>query len=194
MGVSLDGLISPDTNEAAKFSSAADIKRIREELDEFDVVLMGSSTLRAYGSTLTPLSGKPITQIIYSYSGDISLEDYQVFVKQNKFHKPILVTNSYDLGQYNEDDWWAVFKIDSFYELKDILHTNAKVACLGGARLLTELLSQQLVQELNISIAPVIFGEGVPLISQKISVGLTLEKTAVNSETGEIVANYKVTY
>ena len=194
MGVSLDGFISPDAKEAAKFSSPADIKRIREELNEFDTVLMGSSTLRSYGSTLTPLSGKPIRHLIYSHSGEINLADFPVFVKQNKFLKPILITNSLNLGQYHEDDWGRVIQIDSFSDLKELFEYIPGVACLGGARLLTSLISHKLVNELNISFAPVIFGGGVPLISQKISAGLTLDKTTVNTETGEIVANYKVTY
>ena len=93
MGCSLDGRIGFHSTEPAKFSSKQDLQRIRQELNNFDCIFMGSSTLRAYGSILTPFNkDKFVKYLIYSASGDLNLHNYPVFQKQTNLCPKILLT------------------------------------------------------------------------------------------------------
>ena len=135
LGCSIDGYISTSLNEPARFSSKADLYRIREQLNFFDAVVMGKTTLDAYGSTLTPTESD-CPQFIYTRQKNLDWSAYP------KFQKQVSLCST----------------IQDLTFLK-----NSDVACLGGAKLVSDLISLKMLNFLNVTIKPITLKSGVKL-------------------------------
>jgi riboflavin biosynthesis pyrimidine reductase len=151
LGASINGYISTGAGNAAKFSDPLVMQNLRRSFNDFEAVVMGGQTLKSYGSTLTAATAKP-DQIIYSRS---TYFDPELRFFQQKGRK-ILVSPE---AAIEDLATWDSIHLDLF----KVLRSYKKVACLGGAQLLKALLAAQMVSEIEISVSPVWFSQGVRL-------------------------------
>ena len=160
LGISADGFIGSSSNEPAKFSSKADLQRIRRNLNYYDFVVMGRTTLEAYGSTLTP-TNRNIPQYIYTRNENLDFSKYPKFLKQ---------VTAYSTVQ----DLWSMRRYN--------------IACLGGAKLVSDLHDLGLLDIINITVSPIKLKSGVKLPNIPTQ-PIAMQKIA---GTNEINYTYKV--
>ncbi len=173
LAMTADGKISDYKRSPARFGSPQDKVHLEEQVALVDAVLFGAGTLRAYGTTLPitnpqllqqrrqqHLPAQPI-QIVVSASGQFSS-------KLRFFSQPVprwLITTtegakSWQRQQFDQilvadliqlNSWQTIFK-----QLKE-LGIN-RLAVLGGGELVASLLTENLIDQLWLTICPVIFG------------------------------------
>jgi 5-amino-6-(5-phosphoribosylamino)uracil reductase len=203
LAMSADGKIADVSKSPARFASAKDRSHLEKQIALADGVLFGAGTLRAYGTTL-PVSNpqlletrkqlgkspQPI-QIVCSASGKI---DPEIRFFSQPIERWLLTTDKgakiwqqtpdkkFDrilIAETTEEkiDWSKAF--DRLNELG--LH---KLAVLGGGELIASLLAVDLINELWLTLCPLILGsrnaptpvDGVGLLSAKKLKLLDLEK------------------
>ena len=187
IGITANGLLSSHKNTAAKFSSLAVMNNIRHQLAQFDTVLSGATTIRAYGSTLTPKLRKP-QQVVYSSDGGNLPSSLQFFQQRNVKNKVLLVSGQ-PSASINKADWNTIIVHQSWQQsLANINATN--VACLGGSHLIKELVAAKLLDEIEITVSPLMFGGG--------GVGLDIEADlkllSANQLGQEVILTYRLVY
>jgi 5-amino-6-(5-phosphoribosylamino)uracil reductase len=169
LAMTADGKIANGDRSAAKFSSPQDFRHLEEQVAQADAVLIGAGTLRIHGTTMRVLdpdliqsriqrgqSPQPI-QIVCSRSGDLDSD-------LKFFRQPVpswLLTSAVDederfdrvlqIGDAQEIDWQQ-----AWLKLADL--GIDRLCILGGAEIATALWEQDLIDELQITICPVIFG------------------------------------
>jgi 5-amino-6-(5-phosphoribosylamino)uracil reductase len=175
LAISLDGKIADRQRSPARFGSAADKHHLETQIAQVDAVLFGAGTLRAYGTTL-PISHPNLLQqrqahnkspqpvhIVCSASGN--LDPHLPF-----FRQPIprwLLTTAIGAQQWADHkgferiiqaenaagavDWTAAFQTLATLGCD-------RVAALGGGELIAGLLAAECVDELKITICPLILG------------------------------------
>lgn len=182
LAMTADGKISDFKHSAARFGSANDKTHLEQQVSLVDGVLFGAATLRSYGTTLSVSSPillnerikrsqqpQPV-QIVVSASAD--LNPHWRF-----FQQPVprwLLTVPSGAAQWRSQpgferilivhgtkenklaiNWAATFK--QLHELN-----LSKLAILGGGELVASLLAADLIDELWLTICPVIFGGNAP--------------------------------
>ena len=176
LAMTADGKIADYQSSPARFGSATDKLHLERQVSLADGVLFGAGTLRAYGTTLsvknTQLlqnrrkrrqSAQPI-QIVVSASGDI---DPQLRFFEQPIPRWLLTsatsakswqnTPQFDrilIAKLNDNlqiDW-----IDVFTRFRE-LGLN-KLAILGGGRLIASLLELDSIDELWLTVCPLILG------------------------------------
>ncbi|MEL6385335.1 MAG: RibD family protein, partial [Cyanobacteria bacterium J06626_18] len=171
--MSADGKIADRDRTAARFSSREDRLHLETEIAKADAVLFGAGTLRAYGTCLPVRQSvlmaqrqahqkpdQPI-QIVCSRSGEINsnLRFFQQpvprwllttqrgaskWVQQDKFDRI--------LSLLHDSTNWATI-------LQTFLHQGIrKLAVLGGGKLVAELMEQNLIDEMHLTICPLLIG------------------------------------
>nr|WP_041620104.1 RibD family protein [Stanieria cyanosphaera] len=213
LAMSADGKISDYQRSPARFGSPQDKVHLEEQVALVDAVLFGAGTLRAYGTTLPVtnpqllqqrqqqhLRDQPI-QIVVSASGNFSsqlrffsqpiprwlittAEAAKLWQQRQQFEQ-ILVT---DLIQLNP--WQTIFK-----QLKK-LGIN-RLAILGGGELVASLLKENLIDQLWLTVCPVIFGgkdaptpvEGKGFLAAQAT---NLELISVKQIEQEVFLHYRV--
>jgi riboflavin-specific deaminase-like protein len=155
--------------------------RVHRLRADSDAIMVGSGTIRADDSKLTvneSLIGAKIEKhpirVVVSSNGKIPLKSRVIT------HKPdiptlIATTSQCSLNQRKilEKSGCQVIEcgkgpLTDLHQLFYILKTEFKVEKLmveGGSRLNGELINQQLIDEIQVAIAPVICGQGVPLLT-----------------------------
>jgi 5-amino-6-(5-phosphoribosylamino)uracil reductase len=169
LAMTVDGKIADGNRSAAKFSSPQDFRHLEEQVAQADAVLIGAGTLRIHGTTMRVLDpnliqarvqrGQPPQpiQIVCSRSGNLD-PDLKFFrqpvprwlltpanIKGEKFDRVLQISNGLDI------DWqrtWA--------ELAGL--GIDRLCILGGAEIATSLWEQDLIDELQLTICPLIFG------------------------------------
>ena len=175
LAMTADGKIADYQHSAARFGSANDKTHLEQQVSLADAVLFGAGTLRAYGTTM--LVSKPIllqsriersqqpqpVQIVVSASGNLDpqwrffrqpvprwlitkAEGNLKWQKRSQFERIIVAPES-----NSPIDWTLTLK-----QLSD-LGLN-KLAILGGGELVASLFTEDLIDELWLTICPVIFG------------------------------------
>lgn len=176
LAMSLDGKIADVSRSAARFSSQADLAHLEEQVAAADGVLFGGGTLRAYGTTLSVRNpalleqrrqrrqpDQPL-QIVWSPSGNLD-PDYRFF------RQPVprgLLTTAQGAAAWTEqqqfDQIWSI-PADrenpwdwgwAFGQFQDA--GIERLALLGGGTLAAELLRYDLVDELYITVCPLVLG------------------------------------
>lgn len=175
LAISLDGKIADASQSAARFGSVTDRHHLETQIAQADAVLFGAGTLRAYGTTLRVLqpelqqqrhqrhqSPQPI-QVVCSRTGDFSAE--LPFFNQD-VPRWLLTTAA---GGYN---WYRSQKFDQILIAGNvttgILWQDAfqhfatlgwqRILVLGGTKLVTSLLAADLLDDLWVTICPLILG------------------------------------
>jgi 5-amino-6-(5-phosphoribosylamino)uracil reductase len=176
LAMSLDGKIADAQRGAARFSSAADLAHLEVQVAAADGVLFGGGTLRAYGTTLSVRNSdllaqrqqrdqpeQPI-QIVWSPSGNLDPEFryFQQPIPRGLLTSEAVATDWVQSGLFDTVwsvpeartepwDWpWilARFKAAGIHNL----------ALLGGGGLAAELLHWGCIDEIFITVCPLILG------------------------------------
>ncbi len=175
LAMSADGKIADAKGSPARFGSPADKAHMEKQIASSDGVLFGAGTLRAYGTTLSVSNphllkqreqqSKPLqpVQIVCSASAAID-------TKLRFFSQPIprwLLTTASGAQKWQlnsefervlvfetskvEIDWVAAFAQLAQLGL-------ARLAVLGGGKLVASLLRANLIDELWLTVCPLILG------------------------------------
>jgi len=174
LAISADGKIADALRSPARFGSPTDKRHLEAQIAAADAVLFGAATLRAYGTTLRVTSPdlqaqrhaqgqspQPI-QIVCSASGDL---DPDLLFFQQPVPRWLLTTSAgakhWDGSSQFERilvndfgsgfDWLAVLQ-----ELHQVGVT--RLAILGGGELVAGLLAAGCIDELNLTICPLLLG------------------------------------
>jgi 5-amino-6-(5-phosphoribosylamino)uracil reductase len=172
LAMSADGKIADVERSAARFGSAEDRAHLEQQVAAADAVLFGAGTLRAYGTTLPVTSasllaqrqqgGQPPqpVQIVVSRSAQLAPDArfFQQSVPRWLVTTPIGSANWLGKPAFEriltsgpEIHWPLVFAQFEHLGL-------SKIAVLGGGELVASLFAAQLVNELWLTVCPLILG------------------------------------
>jgi 5-amino-6-(5-phosphoribosylamino)uracil reductase len=166
LAISVDGKIADRSRSAARFGSDADRRHLEQQVSQADAVLFGAATLRAYGTTMSvrdpdllhqrELRGQPVQPIQIVCSGSGQLDRSMRF-----FSQPVprwLLTDHPD--DWGKPEFDRVLKFANWPDVWEALkHFGVdRLAVLGGGQLVAGLLAAGLVDELRLTICPLIFG------------------------------------
>ncbi|HEY9767694.1 MAG TPA: RibD family protein [Coleofasciculaceae cyanobacterium] len=182
LAMTADGKIADYQRSAARFGSKNDKTHLEQQISLADGVLFGASTLRAYGTTMSVSNSQLLqariqrsqtaqpVQIVVSASGNLDRQwrffqqpiprwlitlptGVKEWRSQNGFER-ILIAHS--TKENNSTIDWA----STLMQLKKL--DLDKLAILGGGELIASLLAVDLIDELWLTICPVIFGGNAP--------------------------------
>jgi 5-amino-6-(5-phosphoribosylamino)uracil reductase len=212
LAMSADGKIADRNRSPARFGSAADKSHLETQIAQADAVLFGANTLRAYGTTL-PITnptllaqrqqqGKPAQPIHIVYSPSGNLDPTMRF-----FQQPVprwLVTQT-------EKEWGDRFQHQVYFQpqiqmtdnwmilWRELASVNVqRLAVTGGGQLVATLLELGAIDELWLTICPLILGgetapspvEGLGFVGDRAP---QLELLAVQPlPTSELLLHYRV--
>jgi len=175
LAMSADGKIADVRREPARFGSRADKAHLEKQIAASDAVLFGAGTLRAYGTTLTVShptllehrirGGKPPqpVHIVITHSANLNPEI-------NFFKQPVkrwLLTTTAGAISWQgcpQFEQILVFetltgKIDTFAALQHLATLDiTRLVVLGGGELVASLLELNLIDELWLTVCPLILG------------------------------------
>jgi 5-amino-6-(5-phosphoribosylamino)uracil reductase len=178
LAMSADGKIADFERSPARFGSVADKIHLEKQIAATDAVLFGAGTLRAYGTTMTIsktilLQHRKIANqhpqpvhIVISRSGDLN-PDIKFF--QQPVSRWLLTTSlGANLWQKrSEFERVLVFEtptkeIDILAALKYLRSLQIhSLAVLGGGQLVASFLESDLIDEIWLTICPLILGGSI---------------------------------
>jgi dihydrofolate reductase len=166
VATSLDGYITKHDSEGATFTSEADQKYFREVLKTFDCSVMGANT--------------------FETSKDVILNSRHVDRLR------VVWTKSPEKYRHHQHQDRLEFSSESLSSILENLQAKGKQRCaiLGGTSVYTACLEQGLLDELWVTLEPVVFGSGKKLAEGMLEVGLELvglEKLSKNT----LLLNYR---
>ena len=218
LAMTADGKIADRERSPARFSTAADQSHLEQQIAFVDAVLFGAGTLRAYGTSL-PISNpqllqarqqksKPLQPVHIVCSASASLDPHLRFFSQSL--PRWLLTTAAGAQSWQESGFERIIVADAKKELYhdspiDLIKAFAqlvelgieKVAILGGGQLVASLLAQQLIDEVWLTVCPLILGgvdaptpvEGTGLLAQQAQ---SLELLSVERIDQEIFLHYRL--
>lgn len=216
LAMSADGKIADTARSAAEFSSRIDRAHLERQVAQADAILFGAGTLRAHGSAMSLRNSELISlrrqqqkpeqpiQIVCTRSGKIPT-DIRFF--QQKIPRWLLTTQK-------GAEFWQGQPTQYFEEMitpdasedeinwRQALTTFTRkgienLAILGGGELVAALFAEQLLDELWLTVCPVLLGgkdaptpiEGIGLHSENKQ---NLKLLAVETIDQEIFLHYQV--
>ena len=220
LAISADGKIADAVRSPARFGSANDKAHLEQQVAASDAVLFGNGTLQAYGTAMRVISpelvkqreqqGKPPqpVQIVCSRSAqfDPNLRFFQqpvprwLLTAPDSSHtglpSPYPITNSkFDRIIYAKTAGGEIDWIDAFQQLANF--DIKRLAILGGGKLVASVLAAGLVDELWLTVCPLILGgadaptavEGKGFLAD---LAPKLELLAVKQVGQEVFLHYRV--
>ncbi|MBF2002848.1 MAG: RibD family protein [Synechococcales cyanobacterium M58_A2018_015] len=218
LAMSADGKIADAHHSAARFGSAIDKAHLEERLAEADATLFGAGTLRAYGSTLRILSPSWLqwrheqkkaaqpTHIVCSASAQLdpqlpffrqplprwlltSPTGAATWQNRPEFER-VLIFSTFDGTPDGIIDWQTTLKQLSEWGIERLL-------VMGGGTLVAALLEANLIDELWLTICPLLLGgsqaptpvEGTGFLE---AVAPRLELLSVKTEGQEVFLHYRL--
>jgi 5-amino-6-(5-phosphoribosylamino)uracil reductase len=183
LAMSADGKIADCRRSPARFGSGADKAHLQEQIAASDAVLIGASTLRAYGTTLTvsqPIlqqrrikegkSAQPV-HIVITHSADFNPE---IKFFQQPIERWLLTTKKgASFWQAKEKtpkecspkfNQIIVFdtstgKVDTSKALQHLASLDiTRLVVLGGGELVAAMLELNLIDEIWLTVCPLILG------------------------------------
>jgi len=175
LAMSVDGKIADYRRSAARFSSAQDLAHLEAHIARMDGVLFGAATLRAYGTTLTVRQPSLLKQrphwgqlpqpvnIVCSRSGDL---DPQCRFFRQLVPRWLLTTVTGAKGWQQRSEFDRILPLLQGAEDGNWCHIMAqlgslglrKLAILGGGTLVAALLAEDLVNEVVVTVCPLLLG------------------------------------
>ncbi|MBW4563600.1 MAG: RibD family protein [Mojavia pulchra JT2-VF2] len=175
LAMSADGKIADFRRSPARFGSSTDKAHLEKQIAASDAVLLGANTLRAYGTTLTvshrtllqhrTQEGKPTqpVHIVITHSANLNPEIH--FFKQ-PVKRWLLTTTVGALSWQGRSEFEQILVFETPTGKIDIpaaLHHLAllhipRLAVLGGGELVASMLELDLIDELWLTICPLILG------------------------------------
>lgn len=215
LAISADGKISHDSSAPARFASPADKIHLEQQIAQADGTLFGAATLRAYGTTLGVSNpelvrsrqklGQPPqpVQIVCSQSGQINPQ-------LRFFSQPLprwLLTTAAGAENWGKPEFERIVVaktnpsgidwIDACQQLAQL--GLQRLAVLGGGEVVASLLEIKAVDELFLTLCPLIIGgKTAPgLAGGKgflIDLAPRLEILSVQTVEQEIFLHYRLGY
>ena len=173
LAMTADGKISDRHNSAARFGSANDKAHLEQQVALADGVLFGAGTLRAYGTTMSVSNPQLLeqrkersqqpqpVQIVASASADldpqwhffqqpvprwlITIAENEAKGRASSKFEQVIATR----GKDTKIDWKTAFEQLSELGLN-------RLAILGGGELVASLLEEDLIDELWLTVCPLI--------------------------------------
>ncbi len=180
LAMSADGKIADKERSPARFSSPADKLHLEEQIAVADAVLFGAGTLRAYGTTMRVSESQLIQQryqqklppqplqIVVSATGNI---DRQLRFFRQPVPRCLLTTSSGAQPWQNTAEFDQIIicntSIESKIDWKDAgqkmsaLGLN-RLTVLGGGEIVAAMLAADLIDELWLTICPLLLGGNAP--------------------------------
>jgi 5-amino-6-(5-phosphoribosylamino)uracil reductase len=209
LATSVDGKITNAQREPAKFGSREDFRRMELQVAAADGVLIGAGTLRAHGTTMRVLdeelmadrqarglSPQPI-QIVCSRSGDLP-KDLKFF--QQPVTRWLLTTTTGSQGWVEGQEFQRILVhpgADVNWQLawQQLAMAGINRLCvLGGAEIATALWQLDLIDELRLTICPLIIGgAAAPTLCDGVGLapGKSLELVESEAIAGELFLYYR---
>lgn len=211
-----DGKIADKERSPARFGSAADKIHLEKQIAQVDGVLFGAGTLSAYHTSL-PISNPDLLQwrqqqskppqpvhIVCSASGNINP---QIRFFEQSIPRWLLTTSSgaNHWQKINYKGFERILIADGEDKHIDLMNAFEQlieleiqtIAILGGGELVASLLEVGLIDELYLTLCPVILGgrdaptpvEGLGFLSQQAQ---QLELLSIQRIEGEIFLHYRL--
>lgn len=193
--ISLDGKIAVDSGRRTFITGTATYKKVRDERQHFQAVLVGSRTVMADNPELLPniITDFPPIRIILDRRGEtLDFKKYQIYRKK----APVWVfTGMHKQGHVPahirliQDNHWTIPKVVEVLKKEGIQSVYVE----GGSRMHDAFLEENIFEEVITYIAPkLIGGSGVPAFSSNRSilsaVTLALESVEKIGEDVRIVS------
>lgn len=225
VAISINGKISEATETPAKFSSKADLDHLEAQISLLDAIIFGGNTLRAYGISLVIKNPELLKQrqennqplqplnIVCSASGNIN-PDLRFFSQpltrgllttpQGLINWQGKVKSFNEESSEKEDDYFQDFFVnDNPLNWKKILTKLSslnyqRIGILGGGKLISSLLTENLINELWLTICPLIIGKkSAPSFLDsdslaKINLPINLKLLEVKQVNEEIFLHYLI--
>lgn len=211
--MSADGKITDWRNSPARFTSEMDKAHLEAQIAKVDAVIFGANTLRAYGTSLAirdPMllaeretEGKPSQPIHIVCSGSGELSPDLTFFRQ-PLPRWLLTTSTgaalwHDFAGFERildldpTGNWSAF----LQELTD--RGIQKLAILGGGQLIASFAEQRLIDELWLTVCPILLGGataatpmgGTGFLQQE---GIQLDLLEYGAIASELFLHYRVTH
>lgn len=225
VAMSVDGKISEATDTPAKFSSKADLDHLEAQISLWDAIIFGGNTLRAYGTSLVIKNPELLRQrqennqplqplnIVCSASGNInpkllffsqSLPRGLLTSPEGRINWQGKVKDFKDDSSEKEDNYFQDFFVnENPFNWEEILTKLSalnyhKIGILGGGKLISSLLAENLINELWITICPLIIGTKLAPsfldsdILGKINLPINLKLLEVKQVNEEIFLHYLI--
>ncbi|MCR4325617.1 MAG: dihydrofolate reductase family protein [Patescibacteria group bacterium] len=167
----LDGKIALDEASGSSWTSPEDKDFLHEMLDKSDVVVVGNNT---YKAAKEPLSKRNCIVLTHSVKATERVNDkLLLWNPEGESHSSIL---------------------SSFAEASKDRQKTGMMAVLGGAQTYSYFLKEGLLDELYLTIEPLVFGRGIPLFADvgEDSAHFRLLSSKQLNEKGTMLLHYKV--
>ena len=176
LAMSVDGKIADVQRSQARFTSAADKAHLEQQIADSDAVLFGAGTLRAYGTTLRVSHPQLLQQ---RYQQKLPPQPIQIVASRTAnidpqlrfFHQLVprwLLTTAVGAKHWTGCPEFAQILV---YETPDSLGIDwvaalqqmaslglSRLAVLGGGQLVASLVAADLIDELWLTVCPLILG------------------------------------
>ncbi|MFB2920742.1 RibD family protein [Aerosakkonema funiforme] len=214
LAMTADGKITDAKASPARFGSPADKAHLEKQIALADAVIFGASTLRAYGTTLSVSNPQLLIQreqqnkppqplqIVCSRSGKI---DPQIRFFRQPVPRWLLTTASsaqfwqerpeFERILVMETSEGGIDFVAAFGQMAEL--GLARLAVLGGGELVASLLAANLIDELWLTVCPLILG-GVTAPTPVEGAGFSqdlaprLQLLAVEQVEGEVFLHYRL--
>lgn len=124
---------------------------------------------------------------------------YEIGIKNGWFEgdpygpSPIFVISSEQNHTEASGNFVFVGSIEDAYKQASAAAKDKNIYLFGGANVVQQFINQGLLDEIHLSIAPVILGAGIPLFANLEKQNIKLERTAVKSFTDGLTSlHYKI--
>ncbi|MEW6491422.1 MAG: RibD family protein [Cyanobacteriota bacterium] len=219
LAMSADGKITDATRSPARFSSSADLTHLEKQVALADGVLFGAGTLRSYGTTLgvsnpqllqiRKQGGVPPQPVQIVCSGSAEFDpDLRFFSQQvprwllttqvGAKHwqtQQALGDGSFERILVADTDTNGIDWNNAFQQLIEL--GIGRLAILGGGKLVASLLEVDLIDEIWLTVCPLILGgtsAPTPVEGEGFSVDLSPRLELVNVQTieHEVFLHYRL--
>lgn len=171
MLTTLDGAITGADGLSGSISNVTDRAVLSEVRREADAILIGAGTLRAERyNPVREREGRAPVLCIVSGSLDLPWDDA---VFSESLHAPLVITDSTatcDYANLVRLPLADAASIIAAMRERDLY----RIVCEGGARLMTQFTAADLIDEYDITLAPVLTGNGRGIVDGDLGTGKTL--------------------
>ena len=216
LAMTADGKIADKMYSPARFGSTKDKAHLEERISLVDAVIFGGGTLRAYGTSL-PITNSTLIEsrksrhqswqpihIVASASGKF---DSQLRFFQQSIPRWLLTTKENRELWQNKPFFDRILIGDTLPNSRDFVWQPIlaqlrslgvqKLAILGGGKLVASLLAVDAIDEIWLTVCPIIFGgvaapTPVTGVGWLQSQGIKLDLLEVKQVDGEVFLHYKI--
>lgn len=159
--MTLDGYLDDTSDKRLILSNEKDFAEVEKVRESVDAILVGAQTIRKDNPRLVLKSGKALTKVTITSSGN--LDPHGNFFSMGESEK-IVYTTSTVVEKLQKEIPATVVAIGETINIRAILEDLyergvRRLLVEGGSTIISQFLQEALVDELQVSIAPLILGE-----------------------------------